>query len=293
MAWLDGRVAVITGGGRGIGREHALLFGAEGASVVVNDLGGAPDGSGADISAAQAVVEEITAAGGRAVANTDDVSSFAGARRLVEQAVECYGRLDVLVNNAGILRDRFLSAMTEEEWDDVIRVHLKGHFSCLRHAVDHWRARSKVEGDVHAAVINTASASGTFLPNPGQANYGAAKAAIAALTLVAASELGRYGVRVNAIAPAARTRLTEDVPVIGAMVRPPEDADAFDAFHPRNVSPLVAFLASERCTISGKFFAVQGGSISECTGWQVQQGATTDGPWTIERIAAGLQGVAV
>src|SRR4029077_7463979 len=137
-----------------------------------------------------------------------------GARRLVEQAVDGYGRLDVLVNNAGILRDRFLSAMTEEEGDDVIRAHLKGHFSCLRHAVDHWRARSKVEGDVHAAVINTASASGTFLPNPGQANYGAAKAAIAALTQVAAGELGRYGVRVNGIAPVARTRLTEDVPVI-------------------------------------------------------------------------------
>jgi NAD(P)-dependent dehydrogenase (short-subunit alcohol dehydrogenase family) len=293
MGWLDGRVAVITGGGRGIGREHALLFAAEGASVVVNDLGGSSDGSGADTSAAQAVVDEITAAGGRAAANTDDVSSFDGARGLIDQAVAEYGRLDVLVNNAGILRDRFLSQMTESEWDDVIRVHLKGHFSCLRHAVDHWRARSKAEGDVRAAVINTASGSGTFLPNPGQANYGAAKAAIAALTLVAAGELGRYGVRVNCIAPAARTRLTEDVPMIGAMVRPPDDPAAFDTYHPRHVSPLVAFLASERCTLTGKLFAVQGGSISECTGWEVQQGLSADGPWTIDGVAAGLQGAAV
>jgi NAD(P)-dependent dehydrogenase (short-subunit alcohol dehydrogenase family) len=292
MAWLDGRVAVITGGGRGIGREHALLLGAEGASIVVNDLGGAADGSGADVSAAQAVADEITAGGGRAVANTDDVSSFAGAARLIQQAVDGFGRLDVLVNNAGILRDRFLSSMSEEEWDDVIRVHLKGHFACLRHAVDHWRARSRVEGDVKAAVINTASASGTFMPNPGQANYGSAKAAIAALSLVAAAELGRYGVRVNCIAPAARTRLTEDVPVIGNLVRPPDDPEVFDIYHPRNVSPLVAFLASERCTVSGRLFAVQGGSISECTGWQVQPGVTTDGPWTIERVAAGLQGAA-
>src|SRR3954468_14541650 len=257
MGILDGRVAVITGAGNGLGREHALLFASEGAQVVVNDLGGNPDGTGADASAAQQVVDEITAAGGEAVANHDDVADFAGAGRLVEQAVDAFGRLDVLVNNAGILRDAFFHRMTEDEWDLVLRVHLKGHFAPLRHAADHWRARSKAGEEVNGAVINTTSASGTYLPNAGQANYGAAKAAIAALTLVAAAELPRIGVRANAIAPVARTRLTENVPgIVGEMMRKPEDEDAFDAFDPRHVSPLVAYLASERCTLNGKLFAV-------------------------------------
>jgi NAD(P)-dependent dehydrogenase (short-subunit alcohol dehydrogenase family) len=288
MGVLEGRVCAITGAGRGIGREHALLFASEGALIVVNDLGGATDGSGADMSAAQAVVEEIKGAGGEAVANTDDVSSWDGAASLIDQAVDAFGRLDVLVNNAGILRDAFIGSMTEEQWDAVIQVHLKGHFSPLRHATDHWKARSKAGEDVKAAVINTASASGTFLPNPGQANYGAAKAAIAALTLVASAELGRYGVRVNGIAPAARTRLTVDVPMIGEMMKAPEDPDAFDPFHPKHVSPLVAWLASEDCPVSGELFAVQGGAIQRLTGWQVGDGITTDGDWTIENVAAQL-----
>jgi NAD(P)-dependent dehydrogenase (short-subunit alcohol dehydrogenase family) len=192
MGALEARIAVITGAGRGIGREHALLFASEGAKVVINDLGGANDGTGSDATAAQSVVDEIVAAGGDAVANTDDVSCWDGARALVAQAVDAYGRLDVIVNNAGILRDAFIGSMTEEQWDAVISVHLKGHFAALRHAVDHWKARAKAGEDVKAAVINTASASGTFLPNPAQANYGAAKAGIAALTLVAAAELERY-----------------------------------------------------------------------------------------------------
>jgi NAD(P)-dependent dehydrogenase (short-subunit alcohol dehydrogenase family) len=288
MGVLEGRVCAITGAGRGIGREHALLFASEGALVLVNDLGGATDGSGADVSAAQAVVEEIKGAGGEAVANTDDVSSWDGAASLIAQAVDAFGRLDVLVNNAGILRDAFIGSMTEEQWDAVIQVHLKGHFSPLRHATDHWKARSKAGEDVKAAVINTASASGTFLPNPGQANYGAAKAAIAALTLVASAELGRYGVRVNGIAPAARTRLTVDVPMIGEMMKAPEDPDAFDPFHPKHVSPLVAWLASEDCPVSGELFAVQGGAIQRLTGWQVGDGITTDGDWTIDNVAAQL-----
>jgi NAD(P)-dependent dehydrogenase (short-subunit alcohol dehydrogenase family) len=256
--------------------------------VVVNDLGGAPDGSGADQSAAEAVVEEIRAAGGEAVANHDDVADFEGARALIAQAVDHYGRLDVLVNNAGILRDAFIHRMTEDEWDLVIRVHLKGHWACLRHAADHWRARSKAGEQVNGAVVNTASGSGTTLPNPGQANYGAAKAAIAALTLVAAQELDRLGVRVNAIAPLARTRLTEDVPGIGAMFAKPADPDAFDAFSPANISPLVAWLATEDCPVNGKLFAVQGGSIQVCRGWEAGDGITTEGPWTIGTIAGQL-----
>jgi NAD(P)-dependent dehydrogenase (short-subunit alcohol dehydrogenase family) len=281
-------VCAITGAGRGIGREHALLFASEGAKVVVNDLGGAGDGSGSDASAAQAVADEIAAAGGEAVAHTEDISSWAGGRSLTQTAVDSFGQLDVLVNNAGILRDAFIGSMSEEQWDLVIQVHLKGHFVAMRHAVDHWKARSKAGDDVRGAVINTASASGTFLPNPGQVNYGAAKAGIAAMTLVAAAELGRYGVRVNGIAPAARTRLTVDVPMIGEMMKAPEDPDKFDPFHPKHVSPLVAWLASEDCPLTGELFSVQGGAIQKLSGWQVGDGITTDGDWTIDNIASQL-----
>ena len=294
MGALEGRVAVITGAGRGIGREHALLFAQEGAKVVVNDLGGANDGTGQDATAAEQVAGEIVAAGGEAVANHDDVSDWNGAAGLVAQAVAAFGQLDVLVNNAGILRDAFIASMTEEQWDGVIKVHLKGHFAPLHHAADHWRARTKAGEEVKAAVINTASASGTYLPNAGQANYGAAKAGIAALTLVAAAELGRYGVRVNAIAPAARTRLTLATPgPIGELMKEPDDPDAFDAFHPKHVSPLVAYLASEDCSITGKLFMVQGGALAECSGWQVGETTSTDGDWTIDKVAAELGGARV
>jgi NAD(P)-dependent dehydrogenase (short-subunit alcohol dehydrogenase family) len=285
---LQGRVCVITGAGRGIGREHARLFAAEGAVVVVNDLGGAGDGSGADASAAEQVAEEIRSTGGDAAANTDDVSTWSGAKALIDQAVETYGRLDVLVNNAGILRDAYVGSMSEDQWDAVIRVHLKGHFAPLRHATEHWKARSKAGEEVKGAVVNTASASGTFLPNPGQVNYGAAKAGIAAMTLVAAAELGRYGVRVNGIAPAARTRLTADVPMIGDLMKAPDDPEAFDPFHPKHVSPLVAWLATEDCPVTGKLFAVQGGSIQQLSGWEVGDGIGTEGDWTIDNIAAQL-----
>ncbi|HEY1358391.1 MAG TPA: SDR family oxidoreductase [Thermoleophilaceae bacterium] len=291
---LEGRIAAITGAGRGIGREHALLFASEGAKVVVNDLGGAADGTGEDASAAQAVVDEIEAAGGEAVANHDDVSTWDGAAGLVAQAVDAYGRLDVLVNNAGILRDAFIVSMTEEQWDAVLAVHLKGHFCALHHAGAHWRERSKAGEEVRAAVVNTASGSGTFMPNAGQVNYGAAKAGIAALSLVASQELGRYGVRVNAIAPVARTRLTVQTPgPIGEMMKEPDDPDAFDAFHPRHVSPLVAYLAGEDCELTGKLFSVQGGAISELSGWTVEDGITTDGDWSVEQIAAQLGGARV
>jgi NAD(P)-dependent dehydrogenase (short-subunit alcohol dehydrogenase family) len=284
---LEGRVCAITGAGRGIGREHALLFASEGALLVINDLGAAPDGTGADTSAAQAVVDEI---GSDAVAHTEDISTWEGARTLIQTAVDQFGRLDVLINNAGILRDAFIASMTEDQWDDVIRVHLKGHFAALRHAADHWKARAKAGEDVKAAVVNTASGSGTYMPNPGQANYGAAKAAIAALTLVAAAELGRYGVRVNGIAPVARTRLTLATPgPLGEMFRAPVDPDALDAFNPKHVSPLVAWLSSEDCPLSGQLFAVQGGSIQPLSGWTLGEAITTDGDWTIDEIAAQLE----
>lgn len=290
MGVLDGRVAIVTGAGRGIGREHALLFAAEGARVVVNDLGGGNDGAGSDAGPAHDVVAEIRAAGGEAVANTNNVADWAGAAELVEQAVAEFGRLDVLVNNAGILRDAFIASMDEGQWDAVIGVHLKGHMAPLRHAAAYWKARSKAGDEVTGAVINTASASGTFLPNPGQANYGAAKAGIAALTMVAAQELERYGVRVNAIAPVARTRLTLATPGLGAMFAAPVEDNEFDAFSPANISPLVAYLASERCTLTGKLFAVQGGSIGLLEGWHSVRTTDTDKPWTIAEVEERLGG---
>jgi NAD(P)-dependent dehydrogenase (short-subunit alcohol dehydrogenase family) len=285
MGQLDGRVAVITGAGRGIGREHALLFAKEGASVVVNDLGGANDGSGADAGPAQGVVDEIKAAGGTAAANTDNVATWAGAKALVQQALDEFGRLDIVVNNAGILRDGYLAGLTEQQWDDVIAVHLKGHFAVLRHAAAYWKERSKAGEQVAGAVINTASASGTFMPNAGQVNYGTAKAGIAAMTLVAAQELERYGVRVNAIAPIARTRLTLATPGMGAIFAAPVAEGEFDAFSPANIAPLVAYLATEKCPHNGKVFGAQGGSIQELVGWHTARTIDTDGPWTIDEIA--------
>lgn len=288
MGALDGKVAVITGGGRGIGREHALLFAREGASVVVNDLGGDNTGEGADSGPAQEVVDEIVAAGGRACANTDSVALWDGAKNLVDQAVSEFGRLDVVVNNAGILRDGFVAGLEELQWDAVIAVHLKGHFNVLRHAATYWKGQSKKGDQPTAAVVNTASASGVTIPNAGQANYGAAKAGIAALTLVAAEELDRYGVRVNAIAPMARTRLTLATPGMGAIFAAEVPEGEFDAFSPANISPLVAYLASDACPMTGKVFAVQGGAISELAGWHDVKTIETEGPWTIDDISARL-----
>jgi NAD(P)-dependent dehydrogenase (short-subunit alcohol dehydrogenase family) len=289
---LDDRVAIITGAGRGIGREHALLFAREGASVVVNDLGGDWHGLGADAAPAQQVVHEIQAGGGEAVANGEDVADFDGARRLIEAAIERYGRLDVLVNNAGILRDRFLVNMSADEWDGVIRVHLRGHFCTLRHAATHWRERSKEGESFDASVINTASPVGLTLPNLGQLNYAAAKAGIAAMTQVAAAELGRYGVRVNCIAPGARTRMTTQTPGLGEMMAEPDDQDAFDAMDPGNVSPLVAYLASAGCELTGEVFAVSGGSVERLEGWRRrEQLLDLDRRPTVEEIATAVDDV--
>ncbi|MFM8597759.1 MAG: SDR family oxidoreductase [Mycobacterium sp.] len=265
MGLLAGRVAVITGAGGGIGRAHALAFAAEGAQVVVNDIGvgldGSPAGGG---SAAQAVVDEIVAAGGRAVTSGADVSDWEQAAGLIETAVDSFGRLDVVVNNAGIVRDRMIANTSEAEFDAVIAVHLKGHFATLRHAGAYWRGRAKSGEAVDARVINTSSGAG-LQGSVGQGNYSAAKAGIAALTLVAAAEMGRYGVTVNAIAPSARTRMTETV--FAEMMAKPESG--FDAMAPENISPLVVWLASaESRDVTGRVFEVEGGIVRVAEGWR-------------------------
>ncbi|AGT90695.1 SDR family oxidoreductase [Rhodococcus sp. IEGM 1241] len=264
---VDGRVVIITGAGRGIGRAHALAFAAEGAKVVVNDIGAGADGSETGESPAEQVVAEIIAAGGQAVVNGDDVADWAGAENLIKTAIDTFGGLDVLVNNAGFLRDRMLVGMSEGEWDAVIRVHLKGHFAPLRHAAAYWRAESKAGKTVDARIINTSSGAG-LQGSIGQGNYAAAKAGIAEMTIQAAAELKNYGVSVNAIAPAARTRMT--VGAGGAMAESmaaPEEG--FDAMAPENISPLVVWLGSaESKDVTGRVFEVEGGKITVAEGWR-------------------------
>lgn len=284
MGICAGRVVIVTGAGRGIGRQHALEFARQGALVVVNDLGTSRDGEGASGGPAMEVVAEIEELGGRAVANCDDVSDWAGSARLVKTAVSAYGRLDVLVNNAGFLRDRMLVSMTEQDWDDVIRVHLKGHFLPLRHAAAYWRERSKSGEEVSGRVINTSSGAG-LLGSVGQAGYSAAKAGIAALTQVAAAELARYGVTVNAIAPAARTRMTEEV-FAATMARPDS---GFDPMDPSNVAPLVAWLGSaESGHVTGRVFEVEGGTISLATGWRHGPRVDRGARWSSEEVGEAV-----
>jgi len=290
MGALDGKVAIITGAGRGIGREHALLFAAEGAKIVVNDLGGAVDGSGDDRSPAEQVVDEIKEMGGEAIANADNVADWEGGQRLVNAAVEAFGDLHILVNNAGILRDRVLVNMTEEEWDAVIHVHLKGHFVPTRWAAAYWREQSKAGKEVKASVVNTSSTSG-LLGNPGQANYGAAKAGLAAFTVITAQELSRYGVRVNAIAPAARTRMTESTPGLSDIVQPPPDPGAFDAWDPANISPLVAYLASDLCPYTGKVFFVQGGKVQYFQPWTLTNEIDKGDRWSVAELAEKMPSI--
>lgn len=287
MGALDGRIAIITGAGRGIGREHALLFASEGAKVVVNDLGGALDGSGEEGTPAEQVVAEIQAMGGEAVANHDNVADWEGAKSLIDTAVSAFGDLHVLVNNAGNLRDRVLVNMSEDDWDAVIHVHLKGHFSPLHHAANYWRDQAKAGKDVKASIINTSSTSG-LLGNPGQGNYGAAKAGIAALTVIAAMELERYGIRVNALAPNARTRMTESAPGLVDIVQAPEDAAKFDQWDPANISPLVGYLATESCPANGKVFFVLGGTIRNFQGWTLTETLEKDDRWTVAELQAEM-----
>jgi len=281
MGMLDGKTAIVTGAGRGIGREEALLLAAEGARVIVNDVGASRAGEGADVHPAEQTVQDIKSAGGEAALNTDDVSSWAGAEALVAQAVDAWGQLDILVNNAGILRDKMSFNMDESDWDDVIRVHLKGHFAMSHFAATHWRNRAKGGEEVSGRIINTASEAGLF-GNAGQANYGAAKAGIAAMTVILGRELERYGVTVNAISPRARTRMTEDL--FGAMAKAEEGK--FDAFAPENVAPLVAFLASDAAAdVNGQNFVVFGGSVWVMQGWKPAGELKRDARWTPKELA--------
>jgi NAD(P)-dependent dehydrogenase (short-subunit alcohol dehydrogenase family) len=285
MGSLDGRVAIITGAGRGIGREHALFFAAEGAKVVVNDLGGTNDGTGADITPAQQVVEEIRAMGGDAVVNGDNVADWEGAQRLINQAVETFGDLDILVNNAGILRDRVLVNMTEEEWDAVIAVHLKGHFAPSRWAASYWREQSKAGVSKPRNIVHTSSTSGLF-SNPGQSNYGAAKTGIATFGQIIAKELSRYGVRSNTIAPGARTRLTLATPGLEDVMKPKEGM--FDPWDPANISPLVAYLGSADCAFNGETFLVSGGSVTMVESWARGAHVDRDSKWTVSELTEAL-----
>jgi len=267
------RVVIVTGAGRGIGRAHALAFAAQGARVVVNDVGAARNGEGADGAAAEAVVAEIRALGGEAIANTGDIADWDAAGNLIRDAVETFGRLDVLVNNAGVLRDRMFVNATVDEWDAVMRVHLRGHFCPAQHAATYWRGLAKTGQTVDARIINTSSQSGLH-GSLGQTGYAAAKAGIASMTLVQAAELGRYGVTANAIAPMARTRMTEGV--YEDLVKAPESG--FDVYAPENISPLVVWLGSaESSQVTGRVFEVHGGVISVAHGWsegpQVDKGA--------------------
>ncbi len=289
MTSLDGRVAIITGAGRGIGREHALLFAEEGAKVVVNDLGGANDGEGQDQTPAEEVAAEIRSRGGEAIANADDVADWEGAQRLVNAAIEAFGDLDVLVNNAGILRDRVIVNMTEAEWDAVIAVHMKGHFAPTRWAAAYWREEHKAGRGKRRNLVHTSSTSGLF-SNPGQANYGAAKSGIATFSQIAAKELSRYDVVSNCVAPGARTRLTLATPGLEEIMTPRDGA--FDEWDPANISPLVAYLSSATCAFTGETFFAQGGVVKRVRSWEMGDTVEQQGKWSVAGLAEALSPLA-
>lgn len=291
MALLDGRVVVVTGAGRGMGREHAHFAAAHGAQVVVNDLGCDRDGTGADPSLAASVAKEIRAAGGNAVPSGHDAADLEGAQAIIDLAISEFGEVHALVNNAGVLRDRMFVNMTEDDWDVCIRGHLRAVFAPTRVAAAHWRDQSKAGAPVAASILNMSSTSG-LIGQVGQSNYGAAKAGIASLTGILAQELWRYGVRVNALTPVARTRMTEEAPGVADLVRAPESPDAFDVYHPANVSPLVAWLSSESCPLNGEVFYVRGQEIRRYAPWQYAESWTTEGEWTVDEIASLLEPVA-
>lgn len=278
----DGRVAIVTGAGRGLGRAHAIEFARQGARVVVNDVGAELDGAGVSHGPAGEVVATIEAFGGEAVANDDDVGDWEGARHLVDSTIERWGRLDTLVNNAGIVRDRMIVSMGPDEWDAVQRVHLKGTFATTHHAANHWRNRAKTGETVEARIVNTSSGAG-LAGSIGQANYSAAKAGIAAFTIVAAAELARYGITVNAIAPSARTRMTETA--FAEMMAKP--AEGFDAMDPDNVAPLVVWLGSSASAgVTGRVFEVAGGQLSVAQGWLPGPGVDKGARWDPAELTA-------
>ncbi|MFM8530193.1 MAG: SDR family oxidoreductase [Ilumatobacteraceae bacterium] len=289
MGALDGRVAIITGAGRGLGREHALLFAAEGAKVVVNDLGGANDGSGTDQTPAEQTVADIRAMGAEAIVNTDNVADWEGAKRMIQQAVDTFGDLDILVNNAGILRDRVLVNMSEAEWDAVIAVHLKGHFAPTHHAAAYWREQSKNGVTKVRNLVHTSSTSGLF-SNPGQANYGAAKSGIATFSQICAKELSRYNVKSNSIAPAARTRLTLATPGLEDVMAAKDGQ--FDMWDPANVSPLVCYLSSEACEFSGETFFVQGGQVTRVQSWTMAEEINQNDRWSVSGLTEAMKKLA-
>jgi NAD(P)-dependent dehydrogenase (short-subunit alcohol dehydrogenase family) len=270
MGLLDGKIAIVTGGGHGVGRGEALLLAKEGAKVVVNDLGGSVAGEGADKRPAEQVADVIRSNGGEAVANYDDVADWNGAKNLISQAVEAFGGLDILVNNAGILRDKMLFSMTEDDFDAVIRVHLKGTFACTHHGANYWRERSKAGNQPRAAIVNTVSSAG-LQGNVGQANYGSAKAAIAALTIITSLELARYGVRANAVAPGGMTRMSGAI-LQGRELKEPDEYAEFDAMNPGNSAPMVAWLASDQALhVTGQVFRAVGSTIARYQPWTLEE----------------------
>lgn len=282
MDTLKDRIIIVTGAGNGIGKEHALLMASEGAKVVVNDLGGSVGGGGSSNIAAE-VVAEIEAAGGTAIANTDDIATTPGAERLIRQAVDAFGGLDVLINNAGILRDRSIVKLSDDDWDSVIRVHLRGHFCPLRAAAQYWKDEAAAGRTRKAAVVNTSSTSG-LKGNFGQSNYGAAKAGIGALTIIADLELYKSGVRVNAIAPGARTRMTENLfPNMQAT------EGTFDDHSPANISPLVAYLSTENATEHGRVYFVSGGRVCLFQPWHIKAQIKKEGRWTVEELTKEMR----
>jgi NAD(P)-dependent dehydrogenase (short-subunit alcohol dehydrogenase family) len=295
MALLDGKVAIVTGGGRGIGREVALLLAREGAKVVVADIGTSRDEMTQDRTPAEEVVNEIKRSGGVAMASYTDVADFDMAKEMVDSTVEEFGELNILVNNAGILRDRMLVNMGEEEWDSVIAVHLKGTFNCTRHAAAYWRSEFKEGRNKRGAVINVASDAG-LVGNVGQTNYGAAKAGIASFTIISAAELSRYGVRVNGIVPIARTRLTAETPgAIGAIMSQKPVEGEFDIFDPKNMAGLVAYLGSDEAFMTGRVFHVAGGKIHLMGGWHpvksIERGSRWEAPELVPKMRELMEGV--
>jgi NAD(P)-dependent dehydrogenase (short-subunit alcohol dehydrogenase family) len=287
MAALDGRVAVITGAAGGLGREYAKLFAQEGARLVLNDIGAARDGSGNDPGVVQELVAEIAATGADVVGNAQDISTFDGAERVLAQALEAYGEVHALVNSGGMLRDRMFVNMSVEEWDAVIGGHLRAHFCPTRVFAAHWRDRAKAGDPANASIVTTTSNAGLFA-QPGQSNYAAAKAGIAGLTITLAQELSRYGIRVNAISPAARTRMTTEVPGMAEMVAAPSSEDQFDVYHPGNVAPVVAWLSSAACRVTGQVLYAQGGEVRVLEGWHYTATVDKGRRWTVEELDVEL-----